>query len=88
MPTGIGTTFLSAFQASISVVLTIFYGVIAAQLNLLSETAGRDISKTCIRMLMPALLIANVGSEFRLETAMRYVPILGKLNLNHVQTKC
>lgn len=76
MPSGLAETFFSAFQASISVLLTVIYGVIASHLNLLSEAAGRDISKTCIRLFLPALLIADVGSQLRLETATRYIPII------------
>ena len=72
------TAFLGALQASLSVLLTISYGVIAAQFDLLNGSSAKDISKLCVRMFLPALLITNVGSELHLDTASRYVPILSK----------
>ena len=79
MPSEIVTSFLGALQASLSVLLTICYGVIAAQLNLLSDSSAKDISQICVRMFLPALLITNVGSQLHADTAIRYVPILSKL---------
>ncbi|KAI9839993.1 MAG: hypothetical protein M1819_000185 [Sarea resinae] len=73
---GLLPSFLGALQASLSVVLTITYGVIAAQFSLLSESSAKDISKLCVRMFLPALLITNVGSELHFDTILRYVPIL------------
>ncbi|MCJ1364057.1 hypothetical protein MMC16_003166 [Acarospora aff. strigata] len=70
------TSFLGALQASLAVLLTIGYGVIAAQFDLLKGSSAKDISKLCVRMFLPALLITNVGSQLHLDTAMRYVPIL------------
>jgi len=60
--------FLGALQASIAVLLTIAVGVIAAQFNLLSEKSSKDISKFCVRLALPALLIVNVGSQLHLST--------------------
>lgn len=60
--------FFGALQASIAVLLTIFSGVIASQFNLISETSSKDVSKVCVKLFMPALLIVNVGSELNLET--------------------
>ncbi|OCL05116.1 hypothetical protein AOQ84DRAFT_433190 [Glonium stellatum] len=76
MPSSILAAFLGALQASVSVLLTISYGVIVAQFNLLSESSAKDISKTCVRIFLPALLIHNVGSQLHLDTVMRYLPIL------------
>lgn len=70
--------FLGGLQASLSVLLTIGYGVIAAQFDLLKGSSAKDISKLCVRMFLPALLITNVGSELHLDTASRYVPVLSK----------
>ena len=72
------TCFLGALQASLSVLLTIGYGVVAAQYGLLKGGSARDISKICVRMFLPALLITNVGSELHSDTAMRYIPVLGR----------
>ncbi len=78
MSSGILPTFLGALQASLAVLLTIGYGVVAARFNLLKESSSRDISKLCVRLLLPALLITNVGSELHADTALRYVPVLGE----------
>ncbi|KAK5120999.1 hypothetical protein LTR85_005783 [Meristemomyces frigidus] len=68
--------FLGALQASIAVLLTIFVGVLAAQFNLLSEPSSKEISKFCVRMSLPALLIVNVGQQLHAETIHRYIPIV------------
>lgn len=60
--------FLGALQASVAVLLTIFYGVLAAQFKLISEASAKDISKACVRLFLPALLITNVGSQLHLDT--------------------
>ncbi|KAF2461092.1 auxin efflux carrier [Lineolata rhizophorae] len=72
---GILVSFLGALQASVAVLLTIFYGVIAAQFSLISEGSARDVSKACVRLFLPALLITKVGSELHLDTLSRYIPI-------------
>ncbi|THV47428.1 hypothetical protein BGAL_0311g00150 [Botrytis galanthina] len=73
---GILPVFLGALQASLTVLLTISYGVIASRFNLLKESSTRDISKTAVRLFLPALLITNVGEELKSDTAFRYVPVL------------
>ena len=79
MSSSLASSFLGALQASLSVLLTIGYGVIAAQFDLLSGPSTKEISKLCVRMFLPALLITNVGSQLHVETAVRYVPILSRL---------
>ncbi|KAL1626771.1 hypothetical protein SLS56_006673 [Neofusicoccum ribis] len=76
MPSSVLTAFLGALQASIAVLLTIGYGAVAGQFNLLSESTAKDISKTCVRLFLPALLIHNVGSQLNLESGAKYIPIL------------
>ena len=80
MPDGILPSFLGALQASLTVLLTISYGGIASRFNLLKESSARDISKVCVRLFLPALLITNVGNELHLDTASKYIPVLGELN--------
>jgi predicted permease len=75
---GILPSFLGALQASLAVLLTIGYGAVASRFSLLKESSSRDISKTCVRLFLPALMITNVGSELHADTIHRYVPILGK----------
>ncbi|THY10650.1 membrane transporter [Aureobasidium pullulans] len=68
--------FTGALQASLAVLLTIFYGVIAAQFNLLNEKSAKDISKACVRLFLPALLIVNVGQQLSLESGTKYLAVL------------
>ena len=78
MSSGILPSFLGAVQASLDVLLTISYGVIASRLSILKESSSRDISKMCVRLFLPALLITNVGEQLHADTAGRYVPVLSK----------
>jgi predicted permease len=77
MSAGILSSFLGAVQACLSVLLTICYGFVAGQIHLLDESSARRISRLSIKILLPALLVTNLGSELHLDTAMRYLPILG-----------
>lgn len=72
-------SFLGALQASLAVLLTISYGVVAGQFDLLNGDSSKQISRLSIRIFLPALLITNVGSQLHSETAIRYVPILSRL---------
>lgn len=60
--------FLGALQASVAVLLTIFTGVLASQFQLIGEKSSKEISKVCVRLFLPALLIVNVGSQLHFET--------------------
>ena len=70
------TSFLDALQASISILLIIVYGVLASQFKLLEGLASKQISVLCVRMFLPALLMANIGSQLNADTGLRYVPVL------------
>ncbi|EXJ77390.1 hypothetical protein A1O3_09616 [Capronia epimyces CBS 606.96] len=69
-------SFLGALQATVSIVLVIFYGVLATQFKLLDGPASKKISTVCIKFFLPALLITKVGSQLHAGTAARYVPVL------------
>jgi len=75
---GLLPSFLGALQASLSVLLVIFYGVVAAQFKLLDGPTGKTISKVCVKMFLPALLITNLGSELIPERGLNYVVVLGE----------
>ncbi len=75
------TSFLGAFQASLSVLLVIFYGVLAGQFGILKSTTSTQVSTLCVRLFLPALLLTNIGSQLHADTAIRYVPILGNLTV-------
>ncbi|XPS80522.1 hypothetical protein M3J09_012475 [Ascochyta lentis] len=68
--------FSGSIQAAFSVLLTIAFGVLAAQCNLLSTNAAKEVSRLCVRMFLPALLIFKIGSNLHAGTAGRYLPIL------------
>lgn len=70
------SSFVAAVQASLSVLLVISYGGIAAQLGLLNSEHGKAISKICVKMFLPALLLVQIGSELHLGSANRYLTIL------------
>ncbi|TAQ88838.1 hypothetical protein B7494_g2856 [Chlorociboria aeruginascens] len=75
-PTGFFVSFIAAIQASLSVLLVLFYGVIAAKLKLLDNSSSKSISKICVRMFLPALLLTQIGSELHSGSAARYGIIL------------
>ncbi len=70
------TSFLGAIQASLSVLLVILYGAIAAQFDILSNDSTKQISALCVRMFLPALMITNIGSQLHADTGAKYIPIL------------
>jgi predicted permease len=71
-PTGIIQSLVAAIQASLSVLLVLFYGGVASHLNLLDGKTGKVISKICVKMFLPALLLVKLGSEMQVENASRY----------------
>jgi auxin efflux carrier family protein len=73
---GLLNSLLAAIQASISVLLVIFYGVIAAKLKLLDGATGKIISKISVRMFLPALLFTKIGSQLHAGSAHQYGIIL------------
>lgn len=76
MASNMGVAFLAALQASASVLLTIWYGLVAGQTGLLDNHTAKKASQLGVAMLLPALLMTNLGSQLDLDTATRYVPIL------------
>ena len=76
MASGVGQSFLGALQASVSMLLVIFYGVVATQFKLLDKGSATKISTVCVRLFLPALLITKVGSELHADRGTRYIPIL------------
>src|SRR4051794_17602860 len=78
MPSEFLTSLSGALQAAVSVLLTIYYGVLGAQFNLLDSNSAKRISRMCVNMFLPALLIVNLGSELHLDTVTRYIPVLSK----------
>jgi auxin efflux carrier family protein len=73
---GIFSSFLAAIQASLSVLLVLFYGSVAAHYRLLDKSSAKVISKICVKLFLPALLLTQIGSELHSGSATRYGIIL------------
>ena len=73
---GIVSSFVAAIQASLSVLLVIFYGAVAARFKLLDTPTSKNISKVCVKIFLPALLLTKLGSEMHAGSAGRYGIIL------------
>ncbi|KAK4466242.1 auxin efflux carrier [Cladorrhinum samala] len=71
-PSGLLDAFLGAIQASLSVLLVISYGAVAAWLKLIDRKTTKSISKVCVRLFLPALLITKVGSQLHAGSASNY----------------
>ena len=75
MPSAVGTALLGAFQASFLMLLTLGYGVFAARWGIMSSGSAKDVSRLCVNLFLPALLITNVGSEANPHNVANYVPV-------------
>ncbi|KAF2634283.1 hypothetical protein P280DRAFT_474745 [Massarina eburnea CBS 473.64] len=75
MDSGLLPSFVAAIQASLSVLLVISYGGIAAHTGLLDSKNGKAISKICVKMFLPALLLVKLGSEMHPSSAHRYLVV-------------
>ncbi|KAG0638281.1 membrane transport protein-domain-containing protein [Tuber brumale] len=69
-------SFLGALQASLSVLLTLGYGVLSAKLRLVHPRSVGDVSRLCVDMFLPALLITSIGRQLTLEGVGNYAPFL------------
>lgn len=75
MASTVGTSVLGAFQASLSVLITLSYGVIAARLGMVDAGTAKNVSSLCVNMFLPALLITNVGRQIDIHNFTNYIPI-------------
>ncbi|KAL2192875.1 auxin efflux carrier [Corynascus similis CBS 632.67] len=74
--TGLLQSFLAAIQASVSVLLVLGSGAVAARLKLIDRKDTKPVSKICARLFLPALLITKVGSELQGSSARNYLVIV------------
>ncbi|KAK7185660.1 hypothetical protein DPSP01_007467 [Paraphaeosphaeria sporulosa] len=81
---GLLPSFVAAIQASLSVLLVISYGGIAAHLGLLDSKNGQAISKISVKMFLPALLLVQLGQEMHAGAAHRYLIVVIWAVLAHV----
>lgn len=68
---------LGAFQACLSVLLTMCYGVATRRFCLLRREAINEMTGLGVKVFLPALLIVNLGNNLHYESALNYVPVLG-----------
>lgn len=66
---GLLESLLAGLQASVSVLLVISYGGLAAKLGLLSPESTKAVSKVCVRMFLPALLVTKIGSQLHADSS-------------------
>lgn len=76
MPSTILVTFSGALQASVSVLLVIFFGVLASQFNLIDNASAKKVSQVSVKMFLPLLLITKVGEQLSISNIRSYGPIL------------
>lgn len=74
---GVVPPFLGALQACTAVLLTLLYGIIARQANIIHEQSINDMSGLCVRLFLPALIMVKLGSELHIGIAMNYFPVFG-----------
>ncbi|OKL63641.1 hypothetical protein UA08_00500 [Talaromyces atroroseus] len=72
---GLVQPFLGALQACISVLLTLLYGVVTRQANLIHESSINEMSGICVKIFLPALTLVKLGSELHLAIAVNYLPV-------------
>lgn len=78
MPEGsLITPFLGALQACVSVLLTLSYGAAARKFGLIQLTTIHDVSGLGVKVLLPALILAHLGEQLKLDNVLNYVPVLG-----------
>jgi auxin efflux carrier family protein len=75
---GLVQPFLGALQACISVLLTLLYGVVTRQANLIHECSINQMSAICVKIFLPALTLVKLGSELHLAIAVNYLPVFSR----------
>lgn len=66
---------LGAFQASVSVLITLGYGLIAARMGMVRAGTARDVASLCRNVFLPALLITDIGSQLNRHNFLSYAPV-------------
>lgn len=75
MSSALGVAIIGALQGSLSVLLTIFYGVIATRCGMITPPTIKDVSTLCANVFLPALLVATIGQSVNAENFLSYLPI-------------
>ncbi|KAJ4289310.1 hypothetical protein N0V88_007061 [Collariella sp. IMI 366227] len=72
---GLLQAFLAAIQASLSVLLVMSYGGLAAHFKFIDRAGSKPISKLCVHIFLPALLITKLGAELSAHNIYRYAVV-------------
>lgn len=67
---------LGALQASISVLLTICYGVAAQRVQLMRKESIDDMAGLGVKLFLPALIVVHLGEQLSTGNVLNYVPVL------------
>ncbi|KIK64204.1 hypothetical protein GYMLUDRAFT_985216 [Collybiopsis luxurians FD-317 M1] len=71
------TAFIGSLEASVSVLLTVFYGAVAGYFGLVStDKSAVDLSSLTVKLFLPCLLFVNVGEGFSMDNIGRFAPII------------
>lgn len=69
-------TFSASLEASISVVLVLFYGYAARMYNYITEGGEKNIASLGVNIFLPALLLTEVGPNMSADNLFEYWPIV------------
>ncbi|KAA8576212.1 hypothetical protein EYC84_006365 [Monilinia fructicola] len=83
MASGLTTSLIAAFQASMAVLLVIFYGALAVYMKLLDSKSAKMMSKISVKFFLPALEFVKIGRELHAGGGHRYNVILVWACLTH-----
>ncbi|KAK8042700.1 hypothetical protein PG994_013183 [Apiospora phragmitis] len=73
---GLHESFVGAIQASLSVLFIIAIGVIVARWKIIDAHNSKPLSKLCVRIFLPALLLTKIGSDLEAGSVGRYGIVL------------
>jgi predicted permease len=76
MVSGLVVSLIAAFQASLAVLLVIFYGAIAVWMKLLDSPSAKMFSKVSVKIFLPALEFSKIGRQLHAGQGHRYNVIL------------
>lgn len=84
MASSLAVSLVAAFQASMAVLLVIFYGALAVYMKLLDSQSAKMMSKISVKFFLPALEFVKIGRELHAGGGHRYNVILVWACLTHL----
>ncbi|KAF7894373.1 uncharacterized protein EAF01_009824 [Botrytis porri] len=83
MASSLTVSLVAAFQASMAVLLVIFYGALSVYMKLLDSKSAKMMSKISVKFFLPALEFVKIGRELHAGGGHRYNVILVWACLTH-----